>query len=406
MRWFGWFRGAAYEGGALSNPEEGNQAARPEPRTTSAKINVTDERAMQVSTVFACTRLIAQTCAALPLGLYERTPDGRKPMPEDHPVWELMKYEPNKDMTALDFRHAMYAQRVLWGNGYAHIKWMGNNPVSVKPMRPEFMTPFRDGGEVKYRYNTDNGVEEFKAKDIFHLRGWSPDGLVGVSALGYAREALGLSVVADQSAAKSVDGTARAVLELDDYPTDKQKERIRQMYGNNRTVEFSDGLAIIPGGMKYRAISIPPDDLQLLESRQFQVPEICRFFGVPSVLVDGASSTSAWPASYEQQMQQFLGLTIKPYLDEFEDKVSASFMTRDERRKYYAEHNIEGLLRADSAGRSAFYSSGLQNGWLTVNEVRMRENLPKSDDPGADQLHAQVNLAPLGELGEGNENVA
>ena len=113
MRWFGWFRGAAYAAGSMSNPDKGEQTNRPEPRTTHANVNVTDERAMQVSTVFACTRLIAQTCATLPLGFYQRAPDGRRDLDEDHKLRRLLQYRPNSFMTALDFRQALFTQRVL-----------------------------------------------------------------------------------------------------------------------------------------------------------------------------------------------------------------------------------------------------------------------------------------------------
>ena len=407
MRWFGWFRGSAYHGGALTNPDKGEQANRPEPTTTSANLTVTDERAMQVSTVFACTRLIATTCAALPLGFYARTADGRNELDRDHQLWRLLKYKPNSFMTALDFRQAMFTQRVLWGNGYAYIERKNDRPVSLTPLKPEFMAPYRDGNSVVYRYSTDNGVKEFSQREIFHLKGFSTDGVTGMSALGYARQSLGLSVAADESASKSIGGRANAVLELEDVPTPAQKAKLREMYGKgNDTSEFqSDGqLMITPGGMKYRAISLPPDDLQLLESRQFQVPEICRFFGVPAVMVDGAAgATAAWPASYEQQMQSFLTFTLKPYLDEFEDKVVDSLLAPSEARSVFAEHRVEGLLRADSAGRSAFYSQMVQNGIMTRAEVRAKENLPEI--AGADELTVQVNMTSLDNLPKVQSNV-
>lgn len=409
MRWFGWFRGAAYGGGSLTNPDTGNQDSRPTPGRNASNVVVTDERAMMISTVFACTRLIAQTCSTLPLGFYQKTDSGRAELPDEHYLRTLLQYTPNNFMTALEFRQAMITSRVLWGNAYAKIRRTGDRPVSLIPLKPEYMTVERTTSGLIYKYQTDTGEKEYSQRDIFHIKGFSTDGITGMSALGYARETLGLSVTADESASKSIGGHASAVLELDDMPTDAQKAKLREMYGAGKvtTAYQSDGgLMIVPGGMKYRLTDLPPDDMQLLESRSFQVAEIARFFGVPSVMIDGSNSSAAWPASYEQQMQAFLTFTLSPYLKEFESKVTASLVIPREQKTTYIEHKVQSLLRADSAGRAEFYSKALQNGWMTSNEARSLENMPKSDDPGADELRAQVNMAPLGELnnvGKGNE---
>ena len=399
MSWFGgWFKGA-YNGGALTNKDEGLQQTAPQPRNTSANVVVTDERAMQISAVFACVRLLVQTGATLPLGFYTRTEDGREALDEQHPLCQLLKYKPNNFMTAKEFRAAMFTQRVLWGNGYAKIKWMGERPVSITPLKPEYMTVERGTTGLIYRYSTQKGEKIYPQRNIFHLKGFG-DGITGMSPLGYARESLGISVAADSTAAKSIGGHASSVLETDDIPDAKQRTQLREMYGNGQiTTEYQSdgGMMIVPGGMKYRAISIPPDDLQLLESRQFQIPEIARFFGVPTVMIDGAAgATAAWPASYEQQVLSFLTFGLKPYLEEWEDVVVSALLQPSDQRSIYVEHKVDGLLRTDSAGRSAFYSQMTQNGIMSRNEARKKENLPRVE--GADDLTVQVNLTPLDDL--------
>ena len=404
MSFWSFFTGA-FGGGALQNPDQGTQASGPQNTRSDANISVTDERAMMVSTVFACVRLLVQTGSTLPLGFYSRTSDGRVSLAESHQLCQLLKYQPNNLMTAKEFRQAMWTQRVLWGNGYARIKWVGKRPVSLMPLKPEFMQVERSDEGLIYKYSTSEGVRTYQARDIFHLKGWSADGIMGLSPLGYARQALGLSVSADRSAAKSINGHASAVLELDTFPNSEQKADLRKMYGaGNRTSEFQSdgGLMIVPGGMKYRDVSMNPDDLQLLESRKWQVPELCRFFGVPAVMIDGsAGATAAWPASYEQQVLSFLTFTLKPYLEEWEDKIPATLLTGTERQTVFAEHNVEGLLRADSVGRAAFYSQMAQNGIYTRNEIRKKENLPPME--GADELTVQVNMTSLEDLPKVNE---
>ena len=404
MSFWSFFSGA-FGGGALQNPDKGAQQSGPLSGKSDADVTVTDERAMMVSTVFACVRLLVQTGATLPLGFYTRTADGREPLDANHYLCQLLKYQPNNLMTAKEFRQALWTQRVLWGNGYAKITWMGKRPVSLMPLKPEYMRVERGSAGLKYLYSTSEGVTEYAAKDIFHLKGFSADGIMGLSALGYARQSLGLSVSADRSAAKSINGKANSVLELDTFPNAEQKKDLRQMYGaGQKTDSFQNdgGLMIVPGGMRYRDISMPPDDLQLLESRQFQVPEICRFFGVPAVMIDGnAGATAAWPASYEQQVLSFLTFTLKPYLEEWEDKIPSSLLTGTERQSVLAEHNVEGLLRTDSAGRAAFLSQMVQNGLMTRNEGRKKENLAPMD--GADELTVQVNMTSLEDLPKVNE---
>jgi len=284
---------------------------------------------------------------------------------------------------------------------------MGARPVSLIPLKPELMSVYRGTTGLKYKYQTKDGVIEYDQKDIFHIKGFGSDGITGMSALGYARESLGMSISADQSAGKALAGNTHAVLETDEYPNDAQKEQLRAMYGGDETVEFKDGLMITPGGLKYRGVSIPPDDLQLLESRQFQVPEICRFFGVPSVMVDGSmGATAAWPASYEQQVLSFLTFTLKPYLEEWEDKIPSALLTPADQRKIISEHSVEGLLRTDSAGRAEFYSKMVQNGIMTRAEVRLKENLTPIE--GSNELTVQINMTNLEDLpqvSEGTNNV-
>lgn len=408
MSWWSSFVGA-FGGGALTNRDVGAQLSGPSGGRSDANVTITDERAMMLSAVFACVRLLVQTGATLPLGFFVREGGDKVPMDADSDIVNLLKYSPNNFMTGKEFRQSLWTQRVLWGNGYALKKWMGDRIVSLTPLKPEYMSVYRGKNGLEYKYSTENGVIDYTQKDIFHLKGWSADGILGLSALAYARQSLGLSISADRSAAKSINGKANAVLELEGFPTADQKADLRQMYGaGNTTSEFQNdgGLIIVPGGMKYRGVSMPPDDLQLLESRQFQVPEICRFFGVPVVMVDGSmGATAAWPASYEQQVLAFLTFTLKPYLEEWEDKIVIDLITGMDRKRVVVEHNVEGLLRTDSQGRADYLGKMVQNGIMDRNEARRKENLPSRE--GADELTVQVNMTNLEDapqVNQGNDN--
>jgi len=398
-RWFG--------SGGLTNPDEGPHVSGPTSTKTESGLNLSDERAMQLSAVWSCVRLITETVGSLPLGVYERTADGRVAIddPKD-PLYNLFHIAPNAFMTPLEFREALTLQLALWGNGYAYIeRTAGGRPVSLTPLHPAQMTPVKEAGTVTYHYQTGKGEMIFAKDSIFHLKGMSVDGVVGLSPIAYARNTMGISASADQFASKSFasGGRPSGVLKVDRVLSDTQREQLRGIYEN---ITVSDtGLWVLEGGTSYEAIDVPPDDMQMLESRQFQLSDIARFFRVPSHMINDTTATTSWGSGIEQLNLGFLTYTLRPYLTRWESEISDALLDRASRRKYFAEHNVEGLLRADSAGRAAFYSTAAQNGWLTRNEMRRKENVPPVD--GADELTVQVNLTPVDELpgiSDGTEN--
>ena len=241
---------------------------------------------------------------------------------------------------------------------------------------------------------------ELRKDQVFHVRGFSPDGIIGLSPLSYMRYAAAVNSAADRRAARSFAGTPNGFLRMQEWPTPEQREQIRDMYSNLGTAETGDGqFWILPGGMEFDDVGLPPDDLQMLQSRQFQLSEIARFFGVPSVLLDAnAGTAAAWPASYEQQNLAFLQHTLRPYIEEFEDAFRQSVIPPMQRRDTFIEHDVQSMLRADSASRSSYYATMVSNGLMTTNEIRAMENLPPVD--GGDVVRAQINMAPINELGD------
>lgn len=387
-RWFG--------GGGLSNPDEGAQSSGPDTRVTQSGITVTDESAMKLSAVWSCARLISETVGSLPLGVFERTAEGRDAI-EKHYLYELLRVSPNDLMTPLEFREALTLQLSLYGNGYALIERLENGkPYSLTPLRPDCMTPVKEAGTVTYHYQTTKGEMIFAKESIFHLKGFSLDGLVGLSVLAYSRNAMGITVSADQFASKafSSGGRPSGVLMVDSILRPEQREQLRKIYEN---ITVSDtGLWVLEGGTKYETIDIPPDDMQMLQSRQYQLGDIARFFRVPSFLINDTEKSTSWGSGIEQQNLGFLTYTLRPYLTRWESTISDALLSRGDRRKYFVEHSVEGLLRADSAARASFYSSASQNGWMSRNEIRKKENLPPVD--GGDDLTVQVNLVPVDQL--------
>ena len=374
--------------------------------TTDAGINVTDERAMQVSAVWACVQYITNSVCSLPIGFYRKTADGGRKELTDHYLNALFHVSPNSLMKPRDFRKAMTMQLCLWSNAYAEVTWMGERPVAIVPLKPGRMTPFIGAdGVLVYHYQMAQGVRVYSQKSIMHMKGFGPDGIVGLERSTYAKNTLGLSVSADVYAAKQFAHGGRSgggYLMFDDFLTDPQREQARELYSGMSETAYNKGrLWILEGGVKYETDALNPDTMQMLETRKMQLGEIARFFGVPEVMIGaGGSGAGAWPASFEQQLLSFLTFTLQDYIDEWESSIKDSLII--DKRRIFADHDAGGFIKMDSKAKAELQSKWVQNGIKTRNEIRAANNDPAID--GGDDLTAQVNLAPLDKLGQITEN--
>jgi HK97 family phage portal protein len=261
----------------------------------------------------------------------------------------------------------------------------------------------RDADRLTYHYRNAQGVRVIDQENVLHVKGFGTDGVVGFSPLSHGRETMGVSASADAFAAKAFGSNGRptGVLMMDQTLTPEQRANAKKIY-EGLSVDDSK-LWLLEAGVKYEALSLPPDDLQMLESRSFQVSEIARFFGVPSHLINATEKSTSWGSGIEQLTLGFLQYTIEPYLKEWEAEIHRKLLTRTEGRSIFVEHNVEGLLRADSAGRASFLATMVQNGLMTRNEGRGKENLPPKD--GGNDLTVQLNLTPVDDLPKVSGNV-
>ena len=361
---------------------------------------------MQLSTVWACVRLLSETIGTLPLGVYVRKADGSRAPAPDHTLYSTLHDSPNADQAAVEFWESAVACLCLWGNFYAEkaLNVVGQL-VSLTPVPPDRMRVSRDvNGARRYSWTDAQGRPHIAGEDqIFHIRGFGIGLDVGLSPIGYARSTLNAAMAADSSAMASFQNGIRpsGLLEYGGKLTQEQRDQARTnildpLTGPSATARA----AILEKDWKWSAMTggLPPEDLQLLETRAFHVEEICRWFRVPPFMVGHTEKSTSWGTGLEQQMIGFLTFSLRPYLSRIEQAVKKQLVTPGERATVYAEFNLDGLMRADSAGRAAFYSSAVMNGWMDRNEVRAKENLPSR--PGADKLTVQAALVPIDKLGE------
>lgn len=381
----------------LWNPDRGKQSAGSVSGGSASGVTVTDQRAMQVAAVFSCIRLISEITASLPLPVYRRLPDGTREVAQDHWLSKLLT-EPNPLMTGQELREALGAGLAGWGNAYVQRVNSGSGRVvQLWPLKPDFMQVDRtDLDRIEYRYNrvgTNSGPETLQQEEVLHVKGFGLDGVMGLAPLAMARQALGLAISAEDYAASFYrnGGKPSGVLMVDRLLQPEQRQKIEEKFAGIASGD-SNRLWVLEAAMQYQQITIPPEDAQMLQTRQFELAEIARFFRVPLFLLMEMEKSTSWGSGLEQQNLAFLAYSLRPYLTRIEKSINRWLLSPAERQIYYVEHNVEALLRTDSAARAQFYSTMVQNGLMTRNEVRTKENLPPMD--GGNQLTVQTNLTP------------
>lgn len=364
--------------------------------------SVNVQSALQLATVWACVRLISETIATLPLAVYERDAKGHRHLARDHWLYTLVHDQPNANMTAVEFWEAVVAQLCLWGNAYCLKSYVGTRIVSLDPLAPDRMKVMTDeNGALVYKYTTSKGIVPYTEAEIFHLKGFGITGLIGLSPIAYARNSLGSAMSADEASGKVFANGLRAggALTMDQILKPAQRTEIRESIIDQLAGTANTGkLMVLEAGAKYQPLTINPEDAQMLQTRSFNVEEICRWYRVPPFMVGHSGNASNWGTGLEQQMIAFLTFALRPILTRIEQGIKKSLLPPADRRRISSEFNLEGLMRADSAGRAALYASAAQNGWMTRNEIRELENRPPVE--GGDELTVQSNLVPLSLLGK------
>lgn len=373
-----------------------------EPNTSGKTVNAAN--ALTLSTVWACTRLVAGTISSLPLVVYQDGPHDTRERFKAHPLYQLLQNSPNADQTALDFWQFMCVSLELWGNAYARIsRGAGNRIVALTPIRPELVRARRmEDGSIRYRYNDAGKLFEIGQDEMFHVRGFGGSPLGGLSTLSFGRQSFGLALATDEAAALVYKNGLRStgVLTTKDNRvlTPEQRDDIYKYVVDPMGGENNGRPIVLEAGLGWESIQLSAVDAQMLQSRQFSVEDGCRWFGVPPHMVGHTTNSTSWGSGLEQQTIGFLIFTLRERLKRIEQAIMKQLLTPAERLKITVEFNFEGLLRADSAARASFYSQMVQNGIMTRNEVRRLENLPPL--PGGDDLTIQSNMIPATKLGE------
>ncbi len=369
---------------------------------SSAGISVTPESAKRSTAVYACVRLIAGAVSVMPLTIYERNDEGRKK--SDHDVWWLLNEEPYPILTASTFWDWVISNLLLRGDGIAEIlRNRAGQPVGFMPLPRECVRIERKGHELVY-YISDGISRPYGRiqSDILHFPGFGFNGTCGESVvLRAARQSIGTALAADQFSGEFFANGAHpsVVIQYPEKvaPTDEQQKFLREQL-EERTTGIGKRhrpLLLVNGGT-LQTVSLSAQDSQLLQTRQFQVVDIARGFGVPPHMIGENSGSTVWGTGLEQISIGFVRYSMNPLLTGIEQEINRKLWPRS--RKYFAEFNREGLLSGDSKAEAEYFAKALggpgTQGYMAVNEVRRIKNLPPDPNPKMNQVIEAGSVKP------------
>ena len=359
--------------------------------------SVTPRSAIQVSTVYACVRVIAETVASLPLHVYENTETGsRKAV--DHPLYRLLHDDPNADMTSFVLREVMLSHLLLWGNSYSQIVRSGRNQiVGLYPLLPDRMDVDRNSaGSLIYSYVTGEGrTAKLSAEEVLHIPGLGFDGVVGYSPIALERNAIGLGIAAEEYGSKFFANGATPSGVLTHPNTLKNPKGLRESWNASFGGSANaNRVAILEEGMRFERVSMPHNEAQFLETRKFQVSEICRVFRVPPHLVGDLEHATF--SNIEHQSISFGVHTIRPWLVRIEQSMNRALFSEKDRGRFFIRFNMDGLLRGAYKERMEGYAIARQNGWMSANDIRELENQnPVPEEEGGNAYMVNGNMVPI-----------
>jgi HK97 family phage portal protein len=363
---------------------------------TASGESVTDETAMQHLDVYAAVRVIAESCASLPLHLMERLPSGRR-IAADADIYDLLTMSANPEMSAHTFKETMIGCLAAAGNCYAQIQWEGNTPIALWPLHPRRTEPVRlADGSLAYK-TTDGmktGSRYILPEDMIHvlLFGW--DGLKGLSPIMQARQALGAAIAAEKYSARWFGNGARpsGIMSLKSGTLDpKTRAEIKDSWQREQGGQNQNKVAFIPGDWTFTSIGVSPEESQFLATQQFRRTQIAALFRLPPHYLGDTSRMSN--NSTEQQSLSFVVDTLTPYLVKFENELNRKLLPKIGRNsgRFYYRFDVTERLRGDFKSTQDGYAVQRQWGLRTANEIRADMGL---SDVGAqgDVLWCPVNM--------------
>lgn len=347
---------------------------------STAEETVSVDRALGLDAVWAAVRLIAETGGSLPLRTYRETASQRFEV-DDHPA-PLLSRAPNRESSAVEVWSQVLAHLTLWGNAFVGIERRGNSIIGLWPIEPSRVRVTRDRGLRRFEHSREDGTRRtYSEAEVIHVRGLSLDGLTGMSPISYERETIGTGLAQQRHAGELVanKATPSGVLELPEGQTmapdmlERLAAQWKRLYG--RRGSNAGGTAILEGGVKFKPVSLPPEDLEFVAQRKLTVQAIARIFNIPPELLGGESGGSMTYSNVAAQARQFLTYGLSPWLERIEGALNRHPALGLASAGLRCEFDTQRLLRADTKTRYETYKIALDAGFVSREEVREWEGM-------------------------------
>jgi HK97 family phage portal protein len=363
------------------------------------------DSALQISAVWRSVEIISGIISTLPIMVY-RSRSGSRTVDRESPLWSLLHDTPNSLMTSNEFWAVMIVNSLLKGNSYAYLERdFDGNVFSMMPMPSEQVEyrRFKDGTEY-YLFYDGNDIIKLNTDNVLHIKQMG-NGVTGFSRLDYMRASVGETINAQRSANKmfSNGGKPTGFLMVDGVLKPEHRKQLEESF-NEMVSGSASRMRVLDSLMKFEQISLTPEDVQLLSTRQFSVQEIGRWFGVPAILLNQTEGTTTLGSSSNDIIETFYKLTIRPAIVNIEQALKKRVLTAKQRAKFEIEFNMDALLRSSLKDRMEIYSKAVQNGIFNRNECRQLEN--SEPFQGGEIYTAQSNLLPIDKLGVANVGVS
>lgn len=369
-------------------------------QTAGAKsgVPVTWQSALQCGVAVACARVIADGIAQVPCKLYRALPKGGRQEARELPLFDLLGGAPNAWQTSFEFREQIALHLVLCGNAYVWINRVGGQVRELLAYEPQQITVKRDGWDLSYAVRlADGSSQPIPAEEMWHLRGPSWDGWQGLPGVRLAREAIGLALATEEHGARLFSNGAQpgGILSTSATLNDEQRKALRESWqATHGGGANAFKTAILWGGLDWKSMGMANDSAQFLETRRFQVEEVCRPLRVMPIMV-GYSDKAATYASAEQMFIAHVTHTLGPWYARIEQSADRALLTDAQRRQgLYFRFVVQGLMRGSSAERGDYYTKLYQVGALSPNEIRELEE--RNPYEGGDEYRVPLNMQQPG----------
>jgi len=360
--------------------------------------NVFDtDKALTLTAVWCAIRLLAESVSSLPVSVYSKQPNGDKLEDSKSPIYNLVKFKPNYYQNKITFFEFIMLSICTEGNSYVQI--VRNNsgtPVQLICLDPSNVSVVVNNNELFYQVD---GGAVLDSSDMLHFKTITDDGVTGLSPIDQCAKALNWGVSLEEFGSTFFSNGAKpsSILQTDRALSDTALQRLKTSFNNNYgKLKNSNSTIVLEEGLTFKPISISPEQAQFLSSRQFSIEEVARIFNVPPHMLKDLSKSSF--NNIEMQSQEFVTYTLMPYITRIEQEMNLKLFRTNELGKTFIEFNVNGLLRGDVKSRTEAYKTAITNGYMSINEVRQKENMNSIE--GGDKHFMQMNMTTIDKIGE------